>query len=63
MLWNFTYLNEAFLLQDLHSAGLDVTTAVVVVDREQGGSYNLSQKGVVMHSLCTLSKVGLYEYY
>jgi orotate phosphoribosyltransferase len=35
-----------------------VTSALVVVDREQGGSQNLSEKGVAMSSLCTLSKVG-----
>lgn len=34
-----------------------MTSAVVVVDREQGGSYNLSEKGVTMHSLCTLTQV------
>lgn len=45
------------MLQDLQSEGLHVTSAVVVVDREQGGNYNLSEKGVTMHSLCTLSQV------
>jgi orotate phosphoribosyltransferase len=34
-----------------------VTSALVVVDREQGGSHSLSEKGVAMNSLCTLSKV------
>lgn len=34
-----------------------MTSALVVVDREQGGSHNLSEKGVAMNSLCTLSKV------
>lgn len=34
-----------------------MTSALVVVDREQGGSNNLSEKGIAMNSLCTLSKV------
>ncbi|XP_023723352.1 uridine 5'-monophosphate synthase isoform X2 [Cryptotermes secundus] len=42
---------------DLHSEGLNVTSVLVVVDREQGGSHNLSEKGVAMNSLCTLSKI------
>jgi hypothetical protein len=54
---SITYSDKIFLLQDLQSVGLNVTSAVVVVDREQGGRHNLSEKGVVMHSLCTLSQV------
>lgn len=42
---------------DLHSEGLNVTSALVVVDREQGGSHNLSEKGVAINSLCTLFKI------
>ena len=34
-----------------------MTSAVVVVDREQGGHHNMSEKGVIMQSLCTLSQV------
>ncbi|KAJ4444383.1 hypothetical protein ANN_06175 [Periplaneta americana] len=48
-------------VRDLRSEGLDVTSTVVVVDREQGGKYNLSQQGITMHSLCTLSQVGGYD--
>ncbi|XP_069685152.1 uridine 5'-monophosphate synthase isoform X2 [Periplaneta americana] len=44
-------------VRDLRSEGLDVTSTVVVVDREQGGKYNLSQQGITMHSLCTLSQI------
>jgi orotate phosphoribosyltransferase len=39
-----------------------VTSAVVVVDREQGGNYSLSEKGVTLHSLCTLSQVRQIPY-
>ena len=34
-----------------------MTSAIVVVDREQGGHHNVSEKGVTMQSLCTLSQV------
>jgi orotate phosphoribosyltransferase len=34
-----------------------VTSAIVVVDREQGGHRNVSEKGVTMHGRCTLSHV------
>jgi orotate phosphoribosyltransferase len=34
-----------------------VTSAIVVVDREQGGRHNVAEKGVIMQSLCTLSQV------
>lgn len=40
---------------DLRSEGIDVTDAIVVVDREQGGTSNVAQNGVRMHSLFTLS--------
>jgi hypothetical protein len=51
------YLDKIFLLKDLQSEGLNVTSAVVIVDREQGGRHNISEKGVTMQSLCTLSQV------
>jgi hypothetical protein len=57
MFWSFTYSDKRFLLQDLQSEGLNVTSAVVVVDREQGGHHSLSEKGIIMQSLCTLSQV------
>jgi hypothetical protein len=57
MFWSVTYSDKRFLLQDLQSEGLNVTSAVVVVDREQGGRHSLSEKGVIMQSLCTLSQV------
>jgi len=53
------YSDKIFLLKDLQSEGLNVTSAVVVVDREQGGCHSLSEKGVIMQSLCTLSQVSL----
>jgi len=40
---------------DLQNEGLIVTDAIVVVDREQGGSINIQNNGVKMHSLFTLS--------
>ncbi|XP_030374226.1 uridine 5'-monophosphate synthase [Scaptodrosophila lebanonensis] len=42
-------------VRDLESEGIVVTDAVVVVDREQGGSANIAKHGVRMHSLFTLS--------
>ncbi|KAJ9576729.1 hypothetical protein L9F63_025380, partial [Diploptera punctata] len=35
-------------IYDLRSEGLDVTCALVIVDREQGGKTNLSEKGIKM---------------
>lgn len=43
--------------QDLNNEGLKATDAVVVVDREQGGTQNLKEKGVKMHVLITLSEI------
>uniref|UniRef100_A0A340TBA6 Uridine 5'-monophosphate synthase n=1 Tax=Anopheles minimus TaxID=112268 RepID=A0A340TBA6_9DIPT len=42
-------------VDDLRSEGLTVADAIVVVDREQGGSQNTEERGVRMHSLYTLS--------
>ncbi|XP_053693518.1 uridine 5'-monophosphate synthase [Sabethes cyaneus] len=42
-------------VNDLRAEGLVVTDAIVVVDREQGGSKNTEESGVKMHSLFTLS--------
>ncbi|XP_055543490.1 uridine 5'-monophosphate synthase [Wyeomyia smithii] len=42
-------------VNDLRAEGLIVTDAIVVVDREQGGSKNTEESGVKMHSLFTLS--------
>lgn len=39
---------------DLRSEGLTVQDAIVVVDRQQGGGKNLTEKGVTMHALFTL---------
>ncbi|PSN50714.1 Uridine 5'-monophosphate synthase [Blattella germanica] len=44
-------------INDLKSEGLDVTCALVIVDREQGGRANLAEKGIKMRSLCTLSQI------
>jgi hypothetical protein len=56
------YSDKIILLKDLQSEGLNVMSAVVVVDREQGGRHNLSEKGVIMRSLCTLSQVRLWDH-
>ncbi|XP_063705287.1 uridine 5'-monophosphate synthase [Culicoides brevitarsis] len=42
-------------VKDLRKEGLEVTDAIVVVDREQGGALNTENNGVKMHSLFTLS--------
>ncbi|KAL0278618.1 UNVERIFIED_CONTAM: hypothetical protein PYX00_000390 [Menopon gallinae] len=43
--------------RDLNNEGLKATHAVVVVDREQGGTQNLKEKGIKMHVLVTLSEL------
>ena len=45
---------------DLKRAGLKVTNAVVLLDREQGGRGNIESEGVALHSVLTLSQ--LMEY-
>ncbi|XP_056409414.1 uridine 5'-monophosphate synthase-like [Hyla sarda] len=41
----------------LRREGLQVTDAIVLVDREQGGREKLAQSGVRLHSICTLSQL------
>ncbi|CAB3371448.1 Hypothetical predicted protein [Cloeon dipterum] len=42
---------------DLRGAGLKVTDAIVIVDREQGGPENLQNEGIKCHSVCTLMQI------
>lgn len=44
-------------VRDLRREGLVVTDAIVLVDREQGGSKNIEDNGIRMHSLFTLSQL------
>lgn len=39
----------------LQKEGLKVTDAVVLLDREQGGKARLEERGIRLHSVCTLS--------
>ncbi|XP_055252986.1 uridine 5'-monophosphate synthase [Moschus berezovskii] len=41
----------------LRKEGLQVTDAVVLLDREQGGTDKLQAHGIRLHSVCTLSKM------
>ena len=43
--------------QDLKNEGLNVTTALVVVDREQGGRKNLEKAGINVTSIFTMSQL------
>jgi hypothetical protein len=45
------------VLKDLRKEGLNVTDAIVIVDREQGGPQNLDSNGIKCHSVCTLMQV------
>ena len=42
--------------RDLRNAGLVVTNAYVILDREQGGKENLRKSGIIMKSLFTLTQ-------
>lgn len=41
----------------LQREGLKVTDAIVLLDREQGGKAKLQERGIRLHSVCTLSKI------
>eukprot|EP00062_Callorhinchus_milii_P005763 gi/632945579/ref/XP_007888136.1/ PREDICTED: uridine 5'-monophosphate synthase [Callorhinchus milii] len=41
----------------LHKEGLNVTDAVVLMDREQGGRAKLEEEGIRLHSFCSLYKL------
>ncbi|XP_044522665.1 uridine 5'-monophosphate synthase [Gracilinanus agilis] len=41
----------------LQKEGLKVTDAIVLLDREQGGKAKLQERGIHLHSVCTLSKI------
>lgn len=47
-------------VKDLKQEGLDVTEALVIMDREQGGKKNIEKSGIKMKSLYTMTK--LMEY-
>jgi uridine monophosphate synthetase len=42
-------------VNDLRAEGIVTTDVIVVVDREQGGVKNCTEKGIKMHSIFTLS--------
>jgi uridine monophosphate synthetase len=44
-------------VEPLTEVGLEVTDAIVLVDREQGGKKFLAQNGIELHSLCTISSI------
>lgn len=44
-------------VRDLEREGLKVTTAVVTVDRQQGGVKNLADRGIKMRSLTSLTQI------
>ncbi|XP_034642194.1 uridine 5'-monophosphate synthase [Trachemys scripta elegans] len=39
----------------LQKEGLKITDAIVLLDREQGGKHRLEERGIRLHSVCTLS--------
>lgn len=50
------------VVKDLKNEGLNVTTALVVLDREQGGRKNLENAGITVKSLFTITQLMDYLY-
>ena len=44
-------------IETIRQEGLEVTDAIVLIDREQGGTQNLDGMGVRLHALFSLTQI------
>ena len=52
---------RSFCLQDVESVGMVIKDVITIIDREEGGVQRLSDRGLTVHALLSLSQVFIHK--